>query len=267
VLSTARATTAEPLAISTTGALPFSQAELEAAVALRARVAAHGLEAHVAGDGETVHVAVADRARVVTLAGERGADAARLVAFAILDVAGDQLDPPPAPTSTDERVDALVPPPTPAARAAGAPWSVALWAMTGTHSGGALELAAALSRHVRVVGSGGASLGETRGPLAVRAFPVHAGIAGRWGQLELRAGAAAMVMHASAARSSPDAIVGGGAAALWVQPIAAGFALYAGAGADGFATALDYHVGGTAVAATDRAVWWAGAALAREVTW
>jgi hypothetical protein len=73
--------------------------------------------------------------------------------------------------------------------------------------------------------------------------------------------------HASAARSSVDAVAGAGAGVVLVQPLAHGFALLAGGGGDAFANALDYHVDGVHVTTTDRLAWWAGAAIAREAWW
>lgn len=112
------------------------------------------------------------------------------------------------------------------------------------------------------------------GTLERRAYPLRLGLGWRarergFGAPELRASAVVVVERAHAARDHDDAIVGAGAAALWALPIArtsrAGATLLVGGGVDGFATALDYRLGGAPVVATPRVAWWAGVGLAGEV--
>jgi hypothetical protein len=261
---------ADPLAVATSGELPFSQAELEAALAVRVGLAGPNagrrIDARVTGDAHHIEITVAGRARTVALDGERGADAARLVAFSILDVAGDQLDPP-----AGRRDQPLEPTVEPTPATVDPPWTFALWGIAGTYSAGTLEIAIPLADRFRLVSTGGVGLANNEHAMtrevALRAFPVRVGLAARLGRVELRAGAVGVVEHASAARSSLDAIAGAGAGVVFVQPLGHGFAVLAGGGGDAFANALDYHVDGVHVATTDRFAWWAGAAIAREARW
>jgi hypothetical protein len=262
---------ADPLALATSGDLPFTRAELEAALAVRVGLAEAGasrrIDAQVTGDARHVQIAVAGRARSVALAGERGADAARLVAFSILDVAGDQLDPPAGPR--DEIP--LEPSPAPALKQDTGPWTLALWGSVGSDAAGTLELAAPLAGRVRLVGAAGVGLATSERAMArevsLRAFPARLWLAMRVWHVELRAGAVGVLQQASAARSSLDTLAGASAGVVFVEPLAHGFSLLAGGGGDAFANALDYRVDGMHVTTTDRFGWWAGAGIAREVRW
>jgi hypothetical protein len=269
----ASAASADPLAITTSGELPFSHDELATALSARVQLAtaasSRHIEARVSGDAREVRIEMGDRTRAVALAGEHGADAARLIAMSILDVAGDQLDPPGGTAEAPLEARAVV---APAAVARpGEPWTVALWATAGSQQLAALELDAPVAGRVRVLGSVGAGLATTTGTMSrtidVRAFPARLELATRVQGFELRAGAVAMIEHASAARSSTDALAGGGAGVVYRLPIAGGVALLAGGGAAVLANAIEYRVGGVTVSTTDRFAWWAGAALAKETRW
>jgi hypothetical protein len=270
----ATAAAADPLSITTDGDLPFSRAELESALAARVGLADAGaashLDARITGDAHRVEIAVAGRTRAVELAGERGPDAARLVAFSILDLAGDRLDPPasdsePAPLLAPRVIAGVTPAPSHER------WSLALWAVAGTRESGVLEINAPVTPRMRIVGSAGITreraLGTMDHAASVRGVPVRASVATRFGGLELRLGAGAVVEHAIATRSSTDVLVGAGAGAAYVLPITRGFEAIAGAGADAFANRIDYRVDGVHVATTERFAWWAGIALGRSVTW
>ena len=265
VLALPGAVHGEPVAVHTTGALPFSSAELDAALALRspggrAARSARQLEAGVAAVGDSVRVEVAGRERTVALEGQQGADAARIVAFAILDLAGDQLDP---PASLD--VAAVAPTPRPRGRTGA--WSLAAWGVAGSRSEAMLELGLPLTRRTRIVGAAGLGLATQTTVMArsvtVRAAPIRLGVAVRipTTPLELRAGALVLVERASADRSATNAGLGAGGALVGRMPIASRIALVAGAGADGFATAFDYQVDRRSVATTSRLAWWVGGGI------
>jgi hypothetical protein len=291
---------ADPLAVHVDGELPFTVAQLDAALAVRASVAesAHAITATVTGDGAMIHVAVLGRDKSLQLEGERGVDAARLVAFVILDLAADQLDPPqqthaapppampaivaPRPqrsTASMERSIVLAP-----ERAYEPRMALAVWGRGGTRTDVELELALPVAGSVRALVSGGAGTQVTytgisatalSTPITVRAYPVRAGLAWRgpnvWlGELELRAGAVALVESASAMTSSTSAIYGGGAAVAWAMPILElagnrGATITFAAGGDAFATSDDFRLHGTSAAVTPRVAWWGGLAIAAEL--
>lgn len=288
---------ADPLAVRVSGSVPFTSNELESALALRAELAtpeaARPLVASVDGDGPRVRIAVTGRERVMDLADEDGADAARLVAFAILDLAGDQLDPPAgearvaslaiAPANDGENPFA---PHDDGGRAAPRPdahrprWSAAVWGAAGTRREAMVEFGVPIAGRYRAFVGGGIALRETTtvgaASVSVRAAPVRLGVAwrgptGRLGGPELRLGAIGVIDSASADRSSTDVLFGGGAAVLWAMPLPFDFAprrgvsVLAGGGVDGFVTARDYRVDGAQVATTDRVAWWAGLAISAEV--
>jgi len=282
-----RTANGKPLAVHTRGELPFSTAELDAALVLRTQLADASspvpVDAQVTGERDDVIVAVTGRTRRVALGGQHGADAARLVAFALLDLAGDQLDPPAAPERTQEpeRTDdlALVPPPPHATtttrfeprmieRAAAPAWSLGLVAAGGTRNELALELGVRLAGPIRIVGSGGAGLSITNTVMTTtitrRALPLRLSLAWRRGAFEARAGAVALIEQASADRAQTDVIVGGGGAVVWSPVRFERFAGFVGAGLDGFATAIDYRVAGQPIATTERIGWWGGVGVAWE---
>jgi hypothetical protein len=283
----------DPLAVHTEGELPFTVAELESALALRAAIAApeaaSSITATVIGDGATIHVAVLGRDKDVRLDSERGRDAARLVAFVILDLAADQLDPPAGgPRAQPRRMAsaALVRSEVPAVpdREYAPRAALAVWGRGGTRTDGELELAVPLAGSVRALISGGAgtraqytgtSASVFGAQVSVRGYPLRAGVAWRgpnvWlGELELRAGAVALVESASGMLASTTAIYGGGAAVAWALPILElasnrGATVTLGVGADAFATANDYRIHAMSVTVTPRVAWWGGIAIAAEL--
>ena len=259
---------ADPLAIRTTGALPFTVAELEAALAVRANLATSAsgpqVVAAVSAGDSGIHVAVGDRQREVALDGQGGVDAARLVAFAILDLAGDRLDPPRVEVRAVPISDARTVP----------RWSFGVWSTTGSQVGavwdGVAELGLPIADALRATVSAGWGERASLGAASIRAIPLRAGLAWRGLRLfsttfELRAGAVAVVADASAMRGDTSVIIGGGAAIVWVVPLVRGLALLSSFGADAFATAREYRIDGVAAGATARAATWAGVGLAWEM--
>lgn len=262
-------TYADPLAVRTVGELAFSQGELEAALGLRARLAtpASGprLEATVVADGASVRIELRGRSRRVGLDGARGEAAARLVAFAVLDLAGADLDPPDAPLAPPEpEVHETI---APTRRAVVPAWSLGVWATGGSRQEVSLELAMRLRGPVRAFGSMGAGLERTDEvsdiALVRRAFPARLGVAWRVGPVELRASALALIENASVERSSTELLLGGGAALAWMQKVGPA-TLLAGGGADVFATTIAYRATGMPLVTTERAGWWAGLGIAFE---
>jgi hypothetical protein len=209
---------ADPLALEVTGTVPFTPAQLEAALALRARLAtpetSRRVVASVTGGGARVRIEVAGRERVIEIDAEDGAGAARLVAFAILDLAGDELDPPPgaavavagtaagrgtgagaaaapaaAPATAATNVAAVdelhaeIDDEAPSAPRRVPTWAAAVWATTGTRT----EVVGELSVPVRGAYRGLVSVGiadtETftanGASVAVDAVPLRVGVAWR----------------------------------------------------------------------------------------
>ena len=264
----------DPLAIETSGPLPFTTAELETALAVRTQLADQDaprrLSAHVVGDGSTVRIELSGHTRSVALDGQHGAEAARLVAVAILDLAGDQLDPP----------DALTPPPQPAPAIVRAPaspvpdaevampWSLGIWAVSGTRTEASVELGVRIHGPLRAFAAGGAGLEQTATAMSLtvsrRTFPVRAGIAWQRGSFEARVTAIAVVESASAERSATDVIAGAGLSIVWRPARIGDVSLLVGAGADGFASSIDYRVHDMPIVSTDRVAGWAGLGLAWE---
>jgi hypothetical protein len=290
---------ADPLAIRISGSVPFTPGELESALALRAQLASpdagRQVVASVDGDGPRVRIAVTGRERVMELDAEDGPDAARLVAFAILDLAGDQLDPPsapptPAPAPEVAALDPAGDGEDPFTRDTGsAPTTrrppripraaTGIWFATGSRTELVAELGLSIRGPVRAIASAGMAWPETHtagtAEVTIDAVPVRLGVAyrssaTRVGSFDARLTAIALVHRASGEREVTSAVFGGGAALAWVVPYKIGRgnhggAFLAGVGVDGFATARDYRVDGAPVATTDRVAWWAGVQLAAEL--
>lgn len=244
------------------GELPFSLDELQGALALRTT---QRIEATVRSDGRGVRVSLRGRERQVLLDGETGEPAARLVAFAILDLAGTAPAPPEAEALVPPVVEKRVVAPVVARELA---WSIGAWGSGGSRQEAGLEASIGIAGPLRIVVAGGSGL--ARGDrvmtteLVRRAFPLRAGIAARFGFIEVRASALALVERAEVQRSSTDIMLGGGAAIAWVRPLGSATVLV-GAGGDAFASTIEYRIGGTPLVTTDRFAWWAGLGIAFEV--
>lgn len=278
-----RVSSGDPLAVVTAGDLPFSKAELAAALSLRAALATaaspHRIQARVVGEGDSIRIDVTGRERKVALDGQRGVDAARLVAFAILDLAGSDLDPPEGPpagppgnggqseTATSETR-------TPAVRRAAPPkltpdpsgWSIAVWGVAGTRTEAMLEGEAPLARDVRLAVALGISPGATHQSVTLQSFPIRLSLAVRVPatRIELRAGPILIIERAAADRAATDVNLGAGAGVVWHARTSSGMALLLGGGGDAFATSVEYQVNGMPIISTERYAWWAGAALGWE---
>jgi hypothetical protein len=277
--------------VEATGTLRFTADELEGALALRTSLSADGdpaaVVATVEGDDARVRVTVIGRERWVSLDDQRGRDAARLVAFAILDLAGDQLDPPARPAPRVAAVTPPMPPPVDAlhvetstlapVRDVAPSWAIALWGTSGSRNAAALEIDVGVHGPLRAIATTGVSARTEHqrdaASVALRTMPVRVGLGwrsstGRAGPFEARVTAVAQVEHAAAARSETGVVLGGGASLVWVARSVGerhGAAFLAGGGIDGFITARDYRVDGAAVVASDRVAWWCGIAVAAEL--
>ncbi|CAN5186058.1 hypothetical protein BH11MYX1_BH11MYX1_05400 [soil metagenome] len=280
VAASSRVALGHPLAVRTGGELPFSREELDAALGLRTQLAdassPRQVDAQVTGDLDDVVIAVMGRTRRVPLEGQHGADAARLVAFALLDLAGAELDPP-----AGARVQERSPEPSPrivttapleSEPPSRAPaWSTGLVASAGTRNEMSLELGARLFGPVRAIGSVGmgTAIVTTATPAAStitrQSFPLRLSLAWRRGAFEARAGAVAVIEQASAARAKTEVTAGGGAAATWSLIRFHDLVGSLGAGLDGFATSIDYRVNEQRIVTTPRIGWWGGLCVAWEM--
>lgn len=275
---------AEPPSIRARGTLPFTVEELEQALLLRAAPAeTEAMVVSVTGEHDGIRIAVAGRERLLAFDTEDSEEAARLVAFAILDLTGAEIEPPPARSRTvavaDRAVDVEVAAPAAVDTRRREPtWAVALWAATGSRQEVVLEIDAPVRRSLRVTLSTGASRIEstTRSERTVdlRSFPVRAGLTwrgprGRAGGLEAGVSAIGLVQSAAAARRHTAAVFGAGLAIRWAIPVAGSstrrIRVLAGAGIDGFATGRDYRIDGVPITTTERLPWWAGVGIAGEL--
>ena len=275
-----RAAFGDPLEVQTRGELPFSTAELEAALALRTDLATPGstsrIQTRVVAEGAEIQIDLAGRTRRIGLDGARGAEAARLVAFAIIDVAGEYLDPPRGRSPI--RV-AVSPPPIAelTVSAADPPvvgdelrWSLAVWAAAGTRRAASVELEVGLRGRLHAIAAAGATLPTTSGTgdmqVTTSAIPFRVGMGWRIAGVELRAMAALQIDRARAQRSSTDVQLGGGASLTYVAPLSlGGVHPCIGAGLDVFSSSIAYRVQGAPVATAERLAYWAGLGLAFEV--
>lgn len=272
----------DPLEVQTRGDLPFSTAELEAALALRTALATPAstsrIQTRVVAEGGEIQIDLAGRTRRIGLDGARGAEAARLVAFAIIDVAGEYLDPPRGRPPV--RIAALPRPPAAALTttfAADLPhgrdelrWSLAVWGAAGTRRAASVELEVGVRGRLNAIAAAGATLPTTSGTgdmqVTTSALPFRLGVGWRMAGLELRAVAALQVDRARAQRSSTEVQVGGGASLIYVAQISlGGVHPCVGAGLDVFSSSIGYRVQGAPITSAERLAYWAGLGLAFEV--
>ena len=251
VMSLASSAHAErAIAVTIEDGVPFTSADLTAA--LRLRVPDHGspVRVRVAAAIGGVRVETDGRAREVALADVTGATAARLVALAASDLLlRDLADP---GTTVEPRPHTHV--------TIGALGTAAAW--DGILGGALLDAAVARGPWLAAieVGAGGlvaSELGLTTGV---------ARIGGGWrsGALELRAGAVAMPIVVEHGVGDRTILVGGTASIRVRLALTARWRMVVGAGADMFATRTRYELTGMPSLDTP---WWAPwAALGIEVT-
>ena len=282
---------AGPLVVGMHGELPCEGSDVDAALKVRQSLGEQlrgELGVSVSGESDGVHIVVGGRTRVVVVGDARGADAARLIAVTILDLASEPLEPPlaaeknktvalPAPIQRDED-EALM-----------ARWSLGLFTSVGTRDTGdlALQVSHAISSTIAITASVGvesaetASLPDSSSPsgtsslsVAQRWLPIRFGAAWRFAALgqqwQTHVAALAVVSSASAdvQGTTNTGVVFGATAALMWMPLAGrtgAFDFSVGAGVDGLATARDYHVNEMSVATTDRVSLWLGVGAAWRV--
>jgi hypothetical protein len=246
------------LGLRVSGPLPFSQAELHEALALRVR-AAVPVEVVAGPAGEAI-VRVGDKERTVDLGDSHGPAAARRVALAVADLATD--------------VDPL---PAPAIRSAALPRdsTTRLALLAGPAAGSNLDgvrFQAALDGRLRLLRGLGlfASAGYSPGPdatidgiaVSLRSVPLRLGLGWQAGAFELRVGAVATPYWLDGMMTSRSGVVaGGGLAALYAIDLAPNLDLVLAGGADAFANRDDFTIHGTSAVATSRVATWAALGL------
>jgi hypothetical protein len=258
--------------------LPFTGAALGEAVALRAPVADAGVEVVVEAAGaDAVRVRAGGKERIVPLSGRSGRAAARWVALALVDLAGEEATPaalPPEVAAVEPADDSEAAPlevraaPTPRST----PGTRLALLPTLTLGDGLAAGATVLVTHRIGAWTGLASLGVASGPSAslagvevsLLAAPIRVGIARRAGPLELAAAAVLVPIHASGGVGHAGLEVGAGLAAylrLDLGPVP----LLVGAGADAYATRTELQVRGQTALATPRLGAWVGVGVAWEI--
>lgn len=229
--------------IDVAAGVPIAADELRAA--LRVRLAeGPALVVHVrpVRDGVVV-VGIGEHAREVAIGALAGAEAARLIALSVADLALDDLATAPPP-------EAVAATPTVPARAAvpalpaatqlsfAALGTVAAW--PGALVGGGAEIAVSRGTWLGFAGVEGGALAS--GALTLRGAPVRVGGGWRTGSVELRAGATAMPLWVATGPGDQTVLVGGGVSARLRLPVAPGVRVVLVAGVDAYATRSEYRV-------------------------
>jgi hypothetical protein len=279
---------AAPIRLIVLGALPFTEGELVDAVAIRLPLDAEAkrtVSVRPAGE-DAVSIEVESKRRVIVLLGDRGAQAARRVALAILDLALDAADLP--PLGPESR---LKPAPTtsvavtnPALHIEPSHWTArARIAALGGASraaatdatinvSGIIDGSIALAESLRL----GFGAGYTRGTrtsidafaLSLDSFPLRAGLSYvlPTPQIEIRASGIVTPYAVSAGPASTSgANAGAELALLYFQPISDDLDAAAAIGVDGYATRDEFHVHGKSAFATERVAVWAAIGVAWEI--
>ena len=236
--------------------VPFAAAELADAIRMRVRDAGPPIELHVIAADGGVEVSSDRGSRVVALDGHSGADAARVVALAAVDLALDDLAvaptplvvrtaPAPAPTPPMEK------PITIAVLATAAAWSNAL-------AGAALDVAIPRGRWLVAFDVGAGELLDDSLDLVGAVVRFGGGI--RIGVFDVRAGATLVPIKVSTGAGDETVLVGGGASVRVRVPIAASARFVLAGGADAFATRTEYRTGDV-MTATPWVTPWLGAGI------
>jgi len=219
------------------------------ALAVRVTPVRDGAVAVAVGDTAT------DRGREVAIGTLAGADAARLIALAVADLALDDLAMAPPPTDAVAAVDARA---TPSLVAA--PHGQLSVALVGTASawsaplvGGGLDAVYARGAPGRLgwlgflEADGG---GLASGALHLDAVTARAGVGVRWAAVDVRAGITAMPVWVSNGGGDQTVLWGGNLAARLRLPLTAAVRGVLAVGADAFATRSVYTIAATAVVST-----------------
>ena len=192
---------AGPLVVGTRGNLTCEPSDIDAALKVRQSLGGGPrgkVDVAIDGQNDGVHIRVGERTRVVAIGDAHGADAARLIAVAILDLADAPLEPPLAAVKEKTMVSLPAPIPRDEDRARMPPWSLGLFTSVGTRDTGdvALQMSHAISRAVAITASVGiesseiASLPDSNSPsganqlsVAQRWMPIRVGAAWRFAAL------------------------------------------------------------------------------------
>lgn len=261
--SVARAAEPRSLRVTSTGDLPFSQADLKMALKLRiplVKFAKDGLlpvaEVRAMPGGRAV-ITVGDARRSVSLAGLTGPDAARIVALLILDLAStiqsaddaEQAKPaPPAPPS--DRVTVAI---SPRLSLGARQWAAAFEPN--------LDLAVKVSRlfllHVEA-GFTWTVAGDGAAKLTLLEVPVRAGAGLRYRWFEARVGLALRPYWVSGAGEDSGALVGATVGLYFRRLFSRWLVAYAAVGVDLFSRRKTFRVDGDTVMTTGHAVPWLG---------
>jgi len=257
VLCGSRAAAAERALVIELGAnAPFVEREL--ADALRVRIAATGepVKLTVTATDRGVIVGARGGSRVVELGGRAGADAARLVALAAVDLLFDDLASAP---SSAPGLTAVQPARDNPSWSIGVIGNAAQW--TGTLAGATIDVTVPRGAWFAALDVGGGTL--VGGGLHLSGGVVRTGIGTRVGWLDLRASATFVPIDVTDGAGDFTILAGAGASARLRIPLPERIELVIAGGADAFATRTEYSVGG-AMIATPWVAPWFGAGI--EVT-
>jgi hypothetical protein len=234
--------------------LPFTEAELREAVALRLSGAPAGDSVVVsAGEAGRVRLERGDRRDEVWIGARRSEDAARLVALLVVDALRTA---PPVPAVSPAR------------------WSVFLAPAVNaglSDAGASFEPTAGvglrLSARTRLLLSAGYGRAQARGAsgvprLTLDTVPVRLGAGVRLGPIEAQGGALARGHRASGAITRLGVRAGGWAALLWRVPVRGALWPYLALGCDLHLERLELRLGGRPALASGNLAPWAAAGVA-----
>lgn len=237
------------IVVSELGAsMPFSEAELASALRVRLPSAGAPVRLAVTASGDAVVVAARGGSRTVALRGRTGADAARLVALAAIDLVLDDLATAPVVAAVAAR-----PPQRPVIGFVG---SAAQW--SGVLAGAALDIALPRGDWFAAIDVGGATL--VGGGLHLSGGVVRLGGGARVGWFELRAGATLVPLLVDDGAGDRTVLAGAGSSVRLRVPLGGGVTAVAAAGGDVFATRTQYQLAGRMIA-TPLVSPWLGAGI------
>jgi len=215
---------------------PFTAADLADALRVRVAPAGRAIRVDVIAVAGGVQVATARGSRTIELEGRIGAEAARLVALAAVDLVADEAAEPPASSpalvDTVEASAVRATPLTISVLGTGAAWSSVL-------AGGTIDFALQRGHFVAALELGGGKL--TGGELDLTSGIVRLGAGARFSYFELRAGATLAPIFVATGAGDQTVLAGGGASLRARLPITTSARLVLAGGVDAFATHTVYH--------------------------
>lgn len=238
--------------------LPFSDAELARALAVRVE-SRH--QVRVAATGGLITIVVDGRTAALTLGGERGADAARLVALVAADLALEG--------AAGAALDLGAPAAVARAEARGATrrWTVAARAVVPPGTAESLGVLAAIEsgglvRRTFALGAQQADVAVPGSTVRVIGVPLRLGVA-VGDRTSFAVAAVVEPLFASGGAGATSGLAGAGVSARTVVDTGASFALSIAAGVDVMANEIQYRWDGETVLTTGRFRPW----LAIGATW